>query len=585
MSANCRKIDIFILVFVVAAVFGSSIGHEFVWDDHVVVKNKKFETVEAIPWMFSTADSTGVEQGNPYYRPVTYLSFFVDNQLFGNNQSLYHFEQVLWHIAAVLSLYLLLQAVFGHRIISFVATSLFALHPVVVEPVNFIAARNNIICLIFMLLSLACLVAGTRRLNASSKYGMYGLSAVAYLIAMLAKEPGALLILFVSFALFPDRSITLREKLRVAGLFAIASGVYLVLRYWALGSTSGVLEFTGDPELIIMSLYYYFKLVLWPIGLHPLYIVSPEAISGFQSLIAVIGFLALVALAIKRRGKPEGIGALWLLVCFLPLANIIPIPSSPVADRYMYIPLPGFALIVAVIFQWVYLRYKKIALLVAVPVLVSLAFLSSERTDAWANNSTLWRDVTVQEPGHSIAYYNLGLSLKGKGDDDEVFNAFSSAVEKDPSNFRAHIALGLYYRQTGQLNLAVKSYQRALLFDADNITALYNLGNVYAVAKENRLAVESYLRVVEIDPGHSDAYYNLASILRREGQFESALKYAEAALKLNPDDAGFNFLVAKLYLDKGEKAAAQTYLQQTLKLDPEDENATNLLRTTGKLSY
>jgi tetratricopeptide (TPR) repeat protein len=571
------KLDIIIIIVLVSVAFAGALDNDFVWDDHAVTMREEFQFVSTLPRMLVIADTTNDEGNSSYYRPITYLNFFIDNQLFGRNPGPYHLEQLLWHILAAMLLYLLVQAFFQQRLLSLVTALLFSVHPVTAEPVNFIAARNNILCLVFMLFSLYSLVRAARQTDVFRRSGWYSLSLLVYFLSMLSKEPGVSLVLFVGGVLFSGLSIGKKERIQVFSGFVAVTVLYFALRVWVLGTTTRASHLAPDINLTLMSMFYYFRLVLWPLGLHPEYRPSAEALGGLQMIIAFAGLAALVALAIKRQKRPEGIGALWLIVCFLPISNLIPIPSSAVADRYMYVPLPGFALIAGAVFQWLLLSYKKSAIAILVAILAMLTFLSSARTNVWKDDVSLWRDVVIKAPDNYKANYNLGKALMDRGDIEEAFQAFQVSAAKYPSNVETHIALGILYRQTGQIQLAVKSYKKAISINPNNPTAHYNLGNTYAKVKQNNLAIESYRRAIAIDSENSDYHYNLAYLLLVQGQLDSVMEHAMQALKLNPDLARIHFLIGVLYMEREQYVYATKYLEQTIALDPTHSKAKELL--------
>jgi len=470
----------------------------FVWDDEGLILRKAafFREPGAAARILTSPDMGLYDKPTPYYRPLATLSFLADQRLWGLRPSIYHAESVLLHAAACVLLYLLLLSAFGDPLLAFFSALLFAVHPVNAETVSAVFLRNGLLCGVWMLAALLALHRRTRAWTLAS--------LSLYALALLSKEPGAVLPLFLlSFILLEERRLP-EDRLACAG-FAAVTAAYLLLRWNALG-----VLLTDQPAppagerwtLILAALAENFRLAVFPLRLNAM--VTPQAL-GFSAAKAAAGLAALaalLALALRRETpRPLRAGALWALWGLLPAANLVPIPSAPVADRYLYLPLMGFALLAGWGLRRLHDRKAALATAAAFLLAAALGARAFERTRHWRSNTSLFQSMIESDPGNHRARYNLGMEHMEAGRLDLAAKEWLECVRLEPSFSNAHNALGNLRAIGGDYPGAKRHYQKALEQASMDALTPYNLAVVCDLLGERGEAARNYRLFLEKSGG------------------------------------------------------------------------------------
>lgn len=507
MSDSAKRLVMgIILVLVTFGVYANGIGNGFVWDDHeIILNNPTNRDPAAIGKLFRSADVVLSTESNPYYRPLNRLTYMIDYQLFGLNPAGYHAESILVHCAAVLALFLLACQLFGSPFPAFAAALLFAVHPVNAEAVNFISGRNNLLATLFVLLSFLLWRRGGREGKRGWRYG----AAALFLGGLLCKET-ALMLLPVLFLDGVTSLRDLRERLREKTVsllpFFAATALYLVLRAHALsGAVGGSLKLGGFGARLLTDLFIiprYALNILFPAKLSTGYGI-PGTLSWAQWWL-VPAWLILVAgvVLLVRSGRPVTRFALfWCAVNFIPIANIVPIPSAPMADRYLYLPALGVWLLVADQGWRLHERFRRGTVAGGLLVIVLLATATVLRNLDWRDD----------------------LSL------------FSSAARTEPANPRIHYNLGTALLERGDLAGAERELRAAIESPLDKANALGQLGYLAAMRNDLGEAERYFTAAVEANPSNAETQFNLALLLEKLGRPREALPHYEMFLRAAPD--------------------------------------------------
>ncbi len=490
-----------VLLVAAAAVYLGSLGGGFVWDDDAVIRQNLGRSGVSIGAIFLERDTALPESMSPYYRPLTYLSFYLDSRLWGANPAGYHAENLMLHMAAVLLLFLLLRRASGDERAAFFTALLFAVHPAGVEPVSFLAGgRNTLLCAVLMLGSAYAFQrmergSGFRKCAAPGSL-LYGLS-------LISKESGGALLLFVPWWLWRRRHA--KEALIAAGGLALVTAAYLALRTNALGFLLTGGRGATSPALVLRSLYEYFRLFFWPVRLNAFYRIGqgPEYLKW---AVAVIGAGGLLWLALRRPAgdgqaqAPLYWGAAWAVLGFLPVINIVPIPSAPVAERYMYIPLMGLCSIAGYALAGAGRRWPRTGTALALLIALALAGRTALRVPAWHDNLSLGRSMVQSDPQSGTAHGFLGVEYMKRGDYGPAAPELRAAVSLMPSDPRGYVNLGNLSFRTGDARAALEYYGEALALGVRDKRIYYNLGLAAEKAGLKSKAAEYYAKFVN-SPG------------------------------------------------------------------------------------
>ncbi|MBT0653835.1 tetratricopeptide repeat protein [Geomobilimonas luticola] len=515
------------IIILLAVVYGTTLTHDFVWDDtYIIVNNPLLEKLGNIPAFFLSED-TIEESSTGYYRPVTYISFALDRAVWGVNPAGFHLTNLVLHIVAVLLFYAVTAVLFKKERLAFVAALIFALHPVAGETVNFLAGgRNTLLSACFGLLALLFHVRNKP------------VPALACFTAAIFSKEFALLFPAV-FVLYDLRMQ--REKFR-AGRYApflVPVAVYLTLRSFAV-QKANFLDAINLPDAVAAPYLVarYLLNMVAPFQLKVLYSINP----GTTSVILCCVFAGGVTAAVYYFRKHDEIlfSAFWFLLFLLPVINIIPLHTTTMmADRYAYFSLMGFSLFLAAVIGKLNGRGMAV---VVVALCAVYAAIDMRHNGVWKNDIEFFTRMTKDAPERFVGFKNLGMAYYRKGDT-------ARAVE---------------YLEAGDTKR--------------DISVNYLIGDAYIYWKENRLdkAEKSLRRVVDVNPSNPEPYLLLMMIHEQKGDSDTAQDYRNKVLgmvgsldKLMTDRTFEMCRTGETYMSKGQYADAEIYLWQALKIDPD----------------
>lgn len=486
------------LVLLTLATYANALSNGFVWDDaSIIVENPDTRDLSVMGRVLLSPD-----EHPPYYRPLNRASYLVDYQLFGMDPRGFHAVNIALHAANALLLLALARRLFGTRAPALLAAALLAVHPALAEAVNFVSARNNLFALLFALASFVLFIDADRL----DSRGRAWLSGGAFLLGLMSKEQAAgVLPVLAAWLAVPGLSAGRgfrRSALLVPHLLALAA--YVALRAISLGSSMGPgAILAGLPSRVAMNWFMiprYLGLVVFPAGLTTLHEIPAELPPWPWLAAAWAGILAVVALLVRRPSAAGTVGLLWLGFNLLPIANIVPIPSSLVAERFFYVPAAGAWLVLADLGARLYRSVP------ARPLLAGAAALSIVALGArTVVRNRDWRD-------------DLALAR--------------SAVEMSPRSVPARFNLGVVLRELGDLGGARRQWEAALEMAPGDPGTLMQLGTAAAVAGDLARAEDYYWRALRSDPRAPLAHYNLARLCERTGRPREALGHYEAFLLL-----------------------------------------------------
>jgi protein O-mannosyl-transferase len=503
-GAGKHQLFLALLALATLLVYANSVFNGFVWDDKaIIIDNPINRSLSNVFQVLFSPDV--VYQGDPasYYRPLNRFTYLMDYHFFGLKPALYHLESIFIHFMNVVLLYKLCLFLFKKAEPAFVAALLFSLHPVNSEAVNFISGRNNLLSVFFVLLSLLVYLRGRERETKAYTYW----AALFFFLGLLCKETAAMLLFvlcFFQFGAFDKSKAQFKGNLIALAPFAVAVVAYLAMRQKALSgilwSDQGALAI--GPR-ILQNLYIvpkYLATLLYPAHLNAHYTVPQDYLSHGVALAA--GWLALAALLavlVKFRSPAALFGLFWLGVNFIPISNLVPIPSAPMAERYLYLPAIGCWIIAGQCYAVLATKLRQRAPLVAVLVLLAvvLGVLTYNRNMVWKSDASLFSSMIQAEPRSAYGYYGLGDDFKDRGDFGQAKRLWEKTLELEP-----HHSL-----------------------------ALNQLGNIYLTQGMQGPAEHYYLLATEADPKNLEAHYNLAMVSESLGKPGQAISHYEQFLK------------------------------------------------------
>jgi len=550
---------IVMLLAAVLFVYGPTCGHDFVdLDDGVyVVENEQVReglTVSGIWWAFS-----GLRCWN--YQPLTLLSHMVDCSLFGLDARGHHATSVALHAVNTILFFLLLRLTTDQSSASFVAAFLFGLHPLRVEAVAWVAARKDVLCGLFFLLSLLTYSAYARRrdgLVAGNAAFPYVAALLLHGAALLAK-PAAVTLPFV-LMLFdvwplnryqtpsPTRIAQRRLLLEKVPFLAISLGHALVT---IAAQRSTMASFESIPlSMRIGNAAVFLGWQVWaslcPLGLAASY---PFPRQGYPAHLVELSAIALAActagcLALRQRVPALPVGWLWFTGMLVPVLGLLQQGDQGVADRWTY--LPGLGMAIALAFTAAEAvtmllsgrsdrRMVRIAAGLMFGCIAIMLMMASGRQAAhWRDAETLWRRTATVYPTSDKALTNLGWALHGRGADEEAMHYFAAGLAVNPRHSDCANTLGLLLMDRGLLDDADRYFRLAIEVSPELVAPRSNLGSTLARRGQHREAKRVFAAALRLDPHDIGALYNYGVMLEATGDIEAARESQRAVLRLDP---------------------------------------------------
>lgn len=493
-----------ILVVTALSLYGITLTHGFVWDDHIyIVGNDIYRTFDLQRIFFSLAN--GVE-----YSPVTDLSLALDHLIWGDNPTGYHLTNLVLFVSTITLIYLFtLELPFAgeeigqRRITAFLASLLFAVHPLPSEMVNFISCRNG------LLSSVAFFGGGLlfARFLGKESFSLRLLAAVAicYVAALLSKASSIVfpLVLLLLAVYIPSRR-ALRQQIAVLLPFFVVAGLFFLF-FREIAAKGQIihelktLPLSGTIAVALQIPLFYLKKLIVPTGLSAEYandkfieqLVSPEVIGS----LAVLSALAVIALVLRRKFPLAGFALLWFSVNLLPFLNLF--ATNPVvADRYAFVPTFAAALLCASLLSLLVQRYPKPAVTITVALVSILGSATFARNQDWHSDVTLWQANIRTEPTNHKGYENLIAEAIVAGDMSTAKQILAERRSKFQSAAYDYLE-GVMYLQNHDLTAALNAFEASVRRDKDHIRSLVNIGHIYRELGNYRMAKQYYQRTLD----------------------------------------------------------------------------------------
>jgi tetratricopeptide (TPR) repeat protein len=576
------------LVFVFAlTLYVNTLGNSFVFDDGtIIVQNPHIVGMRSWPKLF-TQGYWPEELGEKLYRPLTMLTYAVNRRfLGGQNPSPYHAVNVLLHAANSALVCALVLALFGwqRRLLALAAGLLFAAHPIQADAVAPIYGRAELLAALFYLLALWfwARAAPTRPLEKNAV-----LALGCFALGLLSKESAVTL---PAAALLCDWVLgrLKRENLgalaiRYAGLVVVLA-LYLLLRAHALGTLTTAQFYYSQPRLLhplplpftvgvagrlataFAVVGKYALLLLWPVKLSPDYSYAAVTIQSFGSPAASLGLLGAVATIVMavwfaRRDRALSFAVLLFWAAFSVVSNVFVPMGAWMAERFLYLPMLGVAVLTGLGAEWVAKRVKTDA--VAPGLLAGVLVLCAGRTFLrnrdWRDGPTLWASAVRAQPRNVVALHNRGEMLLASGKASEAVPVFESVLKIVPEMADSENALSRAMLQLQRFDEAAAAARRALQLRPGFAQAHNNLALALMAKGDYAGGVDQLRAATEAQPDFCDAWNNLGVALFNSGKFEEAIEAYQRALAIYHGYASchFNYGLVLLRLDRTADAAQQ----------------------------
>jgi protein O-mannosyl-transferase len=587
------------LLLAVVAIYSKTVVYDFVYlDDYDYICDNPYvrigPTVEGIKWAFTSAHVHN-------WHPLTWISHMLDCGLFGLSPGGHHAGNILFHAATAILLFLVLKRMTGDMWPSAFAAAVFAVHPLRVESVAWVAERKDVLSGMFFMLTLAAYVGYVRHPFSLVRY-----LAVAVLFAlglmakpMLVTLPFVLLLLDYwplgrigpevarknrqgSITPQPSSfSIFLGLVLEKVPLFAMAGGSCMAT-VWAQTKAMVSEATVKMPDRLAnaaVSYVTYIGQFFYPAGLAVPYPYPEKGLPKWEiaGAFIVLAIISAAVVVLWRRLPYLLTGWLWYLGMLVPVIGLVQVGSQAMADRYTYLPQIGLCIAIAwsverITRPWPNRRW--ICGIGSAIVLLILMGCAWRQTSFWRNTEVMCVRAIECVPENSVALANLGAYYYEHGQPEKALEQFKIAVKISPKFANAYNNIGAILLNKGQAQEATNYFVKALLIDPDFADAHTNLGVALAAAGHMQEAIDHHKRALQIYPNHIDAHLNMVRALLKLGRLQEAIDYCNEVIRLKPDCAEAYSLLGLSMLRTERPADAVVYYKQALRFKPDYAEAT-----------
>ena len=622
------------IVITVLAVYWQVGHHDFItYDDRAYVTDnpvvKSGLNLKSIKWAF-----TATHEHN--WHPLTWLSHMLDCQIYGLNPRGHHFTSILFHIVNSILLFLIFRRMTKAIWESAFVAILFAIHPLHVESVAWVAERKDVLSTFFWMLTMGAYMLYVENPNVRR----YLLAVLLFALGLMAK-PMLVTLPFVLFLLdyWPLNRLqakqcavnnTLKEEAKTGKISqkskikktvssheaqklnfqwaAISRLIYEKIPFLLLSLISCILTVYAQQQLIqplgafplsvrvgnaLISYSHYLIHMIWPFKL-ALFYPHPITLSLWQVMASCIFLVAVSSLAIVtiQRFHYFAAGWFWYMGTLLPVIGIIQVATQAMDDRYTYIPLIGIFIVIAwgtgdIMQRWKY-KYKQVMLALAGGIIVSILLITTwMQAGYWKNSVTLYQHALNVTTKNDLMHYNMGVVLFEQGEITEAIDHYTAAIAIDPYYVDAHLNLGDAWNKRGESDKAREHYAMVLNIEPQHLKAHLRLGNNFFEENKIEEAITHFSNAVKLDSGSAYGHIRLGDAFAASGQWDNAVKCYLEALAIEPDNASIYYNLGNVYYKSGNVEEAVEYYSKALIISPSlkegHNNLGNALMRSGRI--
>lgn len=582
-----------------------TIQYDYALDDLAAINENRFvqKGIDGVGTLFSTLYWDGFKSGGlQQYRPLSLVTFAMEWEFFPNNPAAGHFMNVFYYALTGFILFRLLCRLFKNNlVIPFVATLLFIAHPVHTEVVANIKSRDEILCMLFSIVSLYWILDFIDVKKISKLF----LSAFAFFLAILSKENALTMIAVVPLMLYFFREIPVKKIFTATIPFIAMALLYLAIKtsiqHGALiakadALTNNILTEAPDYLMRMATAFYvlgkYILLLLFPAHLSMDYSFAQIRLMKITDLPVLISIAVALALAVYtffkiKKKDPVAFGILYFFITISLVSNLVVVIGTIMGDRLLYMPSLGFTIVIAVILARLFkdaqadkqnssvadfFKAHSKVILVSGVLFLLYGFRTIDRNPVWKNNTTLMESAIVDAPESAYAHYLYANELvknittrppsdpvKLNSIYDKVLAEYLKAVEIYPTYAQFYSEVGATYRKKKNIPEALKYYDLALKYDPHLPQANNGKGVIYFNAEKYNEAKTFFLEALKYNPKDGTAMGNAGSCYLALGDVDNAISYLSKALEYSPNSPSIMTNIGIAYQNKGDTVQANAW--------------------------
>ena len=593
-----QKYSIFIvlmLIILTLGVYWPVQNYEFVnYDDQLYVTDI-YSQKDNITLQDISAAFTDFRTGN--WHPLTMMSHMLDWQLFGDKAGGHHWTSVIIHIFNTVLLFLLFRSLTGAIWKSALVAALFAVHPINVESVAWIAERKNVLSTFFWILTMLFYVRYVKQPGWSRYLPVFICFALGLMSKpMLMTLPFVLLLIDywplnrTAIDVHNENPSEIQAPLKAGKaklsylilekipLF-ILTAISICVTLYAQQSVKAIanLDLVSLKMRIsnaILSYGLYIKKMFWPVDLAVIY---PFAYSPAWQILVIATLLVIITIIVCRyflKYPYLAVGWFWYAGTLVPVIGIVQVGSQSMADRYAYIPLIG--LFVMIVWGMGYALKKifttKVLAIISGMILVALIIVSCHQVRCWKNTFTLFNHAVNVTRNNAIAHSALANVLLTRHKVKEAMYHCQIALSLDPKNYNTLIRIARTYNMLDEKNKAVDALRRAIKVNPEYVIAYNDLYIILLLTGKAEEGLKEYRKAVELDCNKDNVefHYVFAKALDEQGHYDEAINQYYQVLRIQPRN---DFARAMILLRQGKTDDALNYFQEVIRLQPNNAKA------------
>ena len=560
---------ILLLTFIV---FSPALKNEFTnWDDDLYVTENQTITSISIDELSKFGENF---VGN--FHPLTMISLALDYHFFGLNPFGYHLKNILFHLLNTLLVFLIVKRLSRHLFVSLFTALVFAIHPMHVESVAWVAERKDVLYSFYFLLGILFY----QKYLDEKKIIFLIVTALAFVMSTLAKSAAVVFpVVLYLIDYFENRKFTVKsisEKIPF-----LAWSVFIGVTALNTQSQSNAL---GDFEYY--SLFERFRFAAYGFMNYLIKFMVPFNLSSFHPYpdlknlpaeynLSIFGIIGLLIFMIVKGWKNRTLtfGLLFFLITIALVLQFITVGNAIIAERYTYIPYIGVAFIYGTFVYRVLFENKNKALknLVGFFVVVQFIYFSAQtytQTQVWKDSISLWNNVIEKYPDESGAYSNLGHHYRTLNDYDMALKNYNIAIEKDKRNSKAFSNRGKVWFDRGDFEKALSDYTASIEIDPTDASTFANRGATYGMLNDLDKSLSDLNKALELDPSNQNALRNRGIIYFQQGEFQKNIDDYQKYLQYYPNDPDIISSISICYNRLKQFSPAIEHVNRAIKINP-----------------
>jgi protein O-mannosyl-transferase len=569
-----------IIILVVFIAYFPSISGDFILDDDLMMAaNKNINASDGLFYFWCT----DIEQD---YWPMTSTTFWLEWRMWDRHTTGYHITNLILHIVESLLIWLILRRLSIPG--AFLAAVFFAVHPVNVESVAWIAQRKNTMAMLFFLLSILCYLRlemqspqpqiGIGRLRMDR---WYWLSLCLFVLAMFSKGSVAVLPVLLLGIVWWLRPLNRWDLVRTAPFFLIAvilGGVNVWFQKHGLDINIRTADFTERLLGAGGATWFYLYKAILPVDLYfvyPMWHIKVENYLWWLPLIAAMMVTAVLWWYRKSWSRPYLFAWGFFCMALVPVAGFTDVGFmrySLVADRYQHIAIIGVVALVASGWRLWQDRVRGgkywAGPAVVVMAVGSLICLTWRQNTLYSDPITLYQVTLKKNPDFWLGYYNLGNIYLKTNRMKEAEKNYEQTLRLNPKYLDAHTNMGVILAQTGRPEEAIEHFQIAVRINPSHAEAQNNLGNLLLIEGLPKEAIEHFRQAVSLSPDFIVAHLRLGDALCKIGRWDEAIEHYRKALSLAPNFIDVHNSLGIALTKTGRTREAIEHFQRALALKP-----------------